>query len=136
MGLLDITMIGIGAMVGAGIFVLTGIAAGKAGPALIIAFALNGVSAMFTALAYAELGSCFPQAGGGYQWVAEAFPGRMAFLTGWISWLANSVACSDRGRACATSLRRSSAVWKGHFLMCCVGALGTWSRRTPAWRLR
>ncbi len=94
MGLLDITMIGIGAMIGAGIFVLTGIAAGKAGPALIIAFALNGFMAMLTALAYAELGSCFPQAGGGYQWVAEAFPGRIAFLTGWISWLGNSVACS------------------------------------------
>lgn len=94
MGLLDITMIGIGAMIGAGIFVLTGIAAGKAGPALIVAFALNGFIAMLTALAYAELGSCFPQAGGGYQWVAEAFPGRIAFLTGWVSWLANSVACS------------------------------------------
>jgi len=94
MSLLDITMIGIGAMIGAGLFVLTGIAAGKAGPALIVAFALNGVVAMFTALAYAELGSCFPQAGGGYQWVAEAFPGRVGFLTGWVSWLANSGACS------------------------------------------
>ncbi len=94
MGLLDVTMIGIGAMIGAGIFVLTGIAAGQAGPALIIAFALNGVIAILTALAYAELGSCFPQAGGGYQWVAEAFRGATAFLTGWVSWLANSVACS------------------------------------------
>jgi amino acid transporter len=39
--LIDITMIGVGAMIGAGIFVLTGIAAGAAGPALILSFALN-----------------------------------------------------------------------------------------------
>ena len=42
MKLMDVTLIGVGAMIGAGIFVLTGIAAGVAGPALIIAFALNG----------------------------------------------------------------------------------------------
>ena len=43
MTLMDATLIGVGAMIGAGIFVLTGIAAGVAGPALIVAFALNGV---------------------------------------------------------------------------------------------
>ena len=64
MGLLDITMIGVGAMIGAGIFVLTGIAAGVAGPALVIAFFLNGIVTTFTALSYAELGSSFPEAGG------------------------------------------------------------------------
>ena len=52
-------MIGVGAMIGAGIFVLTGIAAGVAGPGLLIAFLLNGLVTLFTAMAYAELGSCF-----------------------------------------------------------------------------
>ena len=66
MTLLDATLIGVGAMIGAGIFVLTGIAAGVAGPALIIVFVLNGVIALFTAMSYAELGSCFHSAGGGY----------------------------------------------------------------------
>lgn len=59
MRLIDITMIGVGAMIGAGIFVLTGIAAGVAGPALILAFLLNGLVALLTAMAYAELGSAF-----------------------------------------------------------------------------
>ena len=69
LGLFDITMIGIGAMIGAGIFVLIGIAAGHAGPVLAIAFLLNGIITTFTAVSYAELGSCFPAAGGGYKWV-------------------------------------------------------------------
>jgi len=56
-------------MIGAGIFVLTGIAAGVAGPGLIITFSLNGFVALLTAFSYAELGSCFHDAGGGYLWV-------------------------------------------------------------------
>ena len=47
LGLTDITMIGIGAMIGAGIFVLIGIASGHAGPALPIAFLLNGIITTF-----------------------------------------------------------------------------------------
>jgi amino acid transporter/nucleotide-binding universal stress UspA family protein len=94
MSLLDVTLIGVGAMIGAGIFVLTGIAAGVAGPALILAFALNGVVTLFTAMAYAELGSCFHDAGGGYLWVKEALPKWNGFLSGWMSWFAHAVACS------------------------------------------
>lgn len=94
MGLMHVTMIGVGAMIGAGIFVLTGIAAGQAGPALLLAFFLNGVVTAFTALAYAELGSCFPEAGGGYLWVKEALPQPNGFLAGWMSWFAHAVACS------------------------------------------
>lgn len=92
--LLDITMIGVGAMIGAGIFVLTGIAAGHAGPALTIAFLLNGIVTTFTALSYAELGSSFPEAGGGYLWVKQGMSGTQGFLAGWMSWFAHAVACS------------------------------------------
>lgn len=94
MKLLDVTMIGVGAMIGAGIFVLTGIAAGVAGPALVIAFALNGVVALLTAMSYAELGSCYHDAGGGYLWVKEGLPKWNGFLSGWMSWFAHAVACA------------------------------------------
>jgi len=63
LSLFTITMIGVGGMIGAGIFVLTGIAAGVAGPGLILAFFLNGLITTLTAFAYAELGSAFPEAG-------------------------------------------------------------------------
>jgi len=94
MGLMDATLIGVGAMIGAGIFVLTGIAAGVAGPGLIITFSLNAVVALLTAFSYAELGSCFHDAGGGYLWVKEGLPKWNGFLSGWMSWFAHAVACS------------------------------------------
>ncbi len=94
LGLFTITMIGVGGMIGAGIFVLTGIAAGVAGPALVLAFILNGLITTLTAMAYAELGSAFPEAGGGYLWVKEAMGGAQGFLAGWMSWFAHVVAGS------------------------------------------
>lgn len=90
----DATMIGVGAMIGAGIFVLTGIAAGVAGPALLLAFLLNAVVTCFTAASYAELGSVFPNAGGGYLWVKQSLSPLFGFLSGWITWFGHSVACS------------------------------------------
>jgi amino acid transporter/nucleotide-binding universal stress UspA family protein len=94
MTLLDITMIGVGAMIGAGIFVLTGIAAGVAGPGLLLAFLLNGVVTLFAASAYAELGSSFHDAGGGYLWVKTGLKEPQGFMSGWMSWFAHAVACS------------------------------------------
>jgi amino acid transporter/nucleotide-binding universal stress UspA family protein len=94
LGLFDATMIGVGAMIGAGIFVLTGIAAGEAGPASILAFALNGGVTLLTAFAYAELASAIPRAGGGYSFVRRAFPGAVGFTAGWMLWFAYTVACS------------------------------------------
>ena len=94
MTLMDATLIGVGAMIGAGIFVLIGIAAGVAGPALLITFILNGLVALFTAMSYAELGSCYHDAGGGYLWVKEGLPKWNGFISGWMGWFAHAVACS------------------------------------------
>ena len=94
MSLMDATMIGVGAMIGAGIFVLIGIAAGVAGPAILLTFVLNGIIALLTAFSYAELGSCYHDAGGGYLWVKEGLPKWNGFLSGWMSWFAHAVACS------------------------------------------
>jgi len=90
----DATMLGVGAMIGAGVFVLTGIAAGEAGPAAIIVFGLNGIVTLFTAFTYAELASSIPEAGGGYAFVKRAFPGITGFTSGWMLWFAYTVACS------------------------------------------
>ena len=65
----EITLIGVGSMIGVRILVLIGHAAGAAGRAFLVAFLLNGVVTLFTAASYAELGSAFPQAGGGYVWI-------------------------------------------------------------------
>lgn len=94
LGLFDASMIGIGAMIGAGIFVLTGIAAGEAGPGALLAFALNGAVTLLTALSYAELASVYPEAGGGYSFIKKAFPGPVGFASGWMLWFSYIVACS------------------------------------------
>jgi len=94
LGLFDASMIGIGAMIGAGIFVLTGIAAGVAGPAALLAFILNGFVTLLTALSYAELASSYPQSGGGYAYIRKAFPGPVGFISGWMLWFCYVIACS------------------------------------------
>lgn len=90
----DITMIGIAGMIGAGIFALTGIASGIAGPAILLVFLFNGIIATFTGLSYAELGSAIPEAGGSYIWVREAMGDLMGFVAGWCDWAAHTIACS------------------------------------------
>lgn len=90
----EITMIGIAGMIGAGVFALTGIAAGLAGPAVILAFLLNGIIATLTGLVYAELGSAMPMAGGAYLWIKEAAGDYAGFMAGWIDWAAHTIACA------------------------------------------
>ncbi|PHQ39732.1 amino acid transporter [Halorubrum persicum] len=92
LGLLDATMIGMGAMIGAGIFVLTGLAADIAGPAAIFVFLFNGVVTAFTGLSYAELAASIPKSGGGYAFVRETFDDLPSFLMGWMLWFAYMIA--------------------------------------------
>ena len=85
-------MVGVGAMIGAGIFVLTGAAADIAGPGAIVVFALNGGVTTFTALSYAELASAIPRNGGGYAYVREVFSAPVAFVMGWTRWFTYMIA--------------------------------------------
>jgi basic amino acid/polyamine antiporter, APA family len=94
LGLADVVMIGIAGMIGGAIFVLVGPAIGLAGSAVIIAFIINGIITLFTAMAYAELGSAMPEAGGGYLWIREGLPRPNAFISGWMAWFAHIVAGS------------------------------------------
>lgn len=93
LSLTDATMLGVGALMGGGIFVLPGIAAGIAGPGVFLALALNALVTIPTLLVYAELASGFHDAGGGYLWVKDALRGPWGFLGGWMSWFSHAVAC-------------------------------------------
>lgn len=94
LGLLSIVMLGTGAMIGAGVFVLTGMAAGEAGPALVFAFVANGIIAVIVGCCYAELAAMCPRAGGAYVWAKPALGPLAGFFAGWIGWFAQTVACS------------------------------------------
>lgn len=89
LGLLEATMMGVGAAVSAGIFVILGQAAEMAGPSLILSFLLCGFINIATVLSYCELGAAIPRVGGEYAYVRSAFKGLPSFLTGWFEWSSN-----------------------------------------------
>ncbi len=93
-GLFMAVMIGIGAMMGPGIFALPSEVAQSVGPLGIVAYLLMGGLTLFTALSYSELGAAIPIAGGGYSFVSRTLPNPVAFLTGWFFWIGNTLACS------------------------------------------
>jgi hypothetical protein len=90
--LLGATGIGIGAMVGGGILALAGVAFSVSGPSAILAFLLNGIIALVTALSFAEMASAHPQSGGTYTFAKKAMSIHVAFGVGWIVWFASLVA--------------------------------------------
>ncbi len=89
LGLPQILMLGIGGTMGAGVFVLTGHAAGLVGPAVILVFLLAGLQSLPNSLSYAELASSFPVAGGGYAYISKATQGLLPFSVGWVSWFSS-----------------------------------------------
>ncbi|MEQ8819441.1 MAG: amino acid permease [Sumerlaeia bacterium] len=91
-GLFAATSIGVGAIVGGGILALAGTGFAAAGPAAILAFALNGVIAVVTALSFAELSSANPQSGGTYLFARRTLTVGAAFSVGWVVWFASIVA--------------------------------------------
>lgn len=93
-GLLSATNIGLGAMLGAGIFVFPGLAGGYAGFGAIISFLIGGGIALLVAACTSELATAMPQSGGGYFFVSRAFGGLWGTLTGISQWVGLIFACS------------------------------------------
>ena len=86
MGLFHLTMYGVGLILGAGIYVLIGEAAGFAGDAVWIAFILGSVVALFAGLSYAELSSIFPKVAAEYTFVKNVFKNNFfGFIIGWLT---------------------------------------------------
>lgn len=80
----DLTLLGIGAIIGTGIFVLTGTAAAtQAGPAVVLSFVVAGIACTFAALAYAELASSVGGCGSAYGYSYAAFGELVAWIIGW-----------------------------------------------------
>jgi len=86
--------IGVGIMVGAGIFVFPGIASGKAGPAAMLSFVLTGAIALVVALCTAELATAMPASGGGYYFVSRTFGPFWGMCIGLGQWMGLIFACA------------------------------------------
>jgi APA family basic amino acid/polyamine antiporter len=84
MGLLQLTALSIGATLGTGIFVILGEAVPLAGPAIVLAFVLAAVTALFSALSYAELAGSIPVSGSSYSYTYATMGELVAWVCGWL----------------------------------------------------
>ena len=82
-GTLDLTALGLGAIIGTGIFVIIGEAIGDSGPAIVLSFLLAGVTCVFSALSYAELASTIPVSGSAYTYAYATMGELLAWIIGW-----------------------------------------------------
>jgi APA family basic amino acid/polyamine antiporter len=92
LSLFDATAISVGAIIGAGIFVVTGIAAGSAGSALIVSMLIAAAISIFTALSFAELTAWQPKEGSVYEYAYQLISPFTGFLTGWMWIISNTFA--------------------------------------------
>jgi basic amino acid/polyamine antiporter, APA family len=89
-GLFGATALGIGAIIGSGIFIVTGIVAGMAGPAMIISVLIAGAIALFSAMSVAELSAYLPEEGGTYAYAQKLISPFAGFIAGWI-WVFSNI---------------------------------------------
>jgi len=92
-GLFGATTIGVGSLMGAGIYVLIGAASGVAGPSVILSYFITGLLAYATTLMFAELGRIIPRSGGGYAYSYNILGSVGGFATGWFLALGSIFAC-------------------------------------------
>ena len=119
LGWLQLTLLGIGCVIGTGIFVLTSVGAQKAGPGLMIAFAIAGFVCIVAALCYAEIAAIVPVAGSAYTYSYATVGEFLAWTVGWALIMEYAIAAS----AVAVG-------WSGYFSGTILGGLGI---SLPAW---
>src|SRR5271157_5466244 len=83
LGVFQLTALGVGAVIGAGIFVLSGLGAHYAGPGLMLSFVLSGLGCAFAGLCYAEFAAMIPLAGSAYTYAYATLGELFAWIIGW-----------------------------------------------------
>src|SRR5579883_3092320 len=105
LGVFQLTALGVGAVIGAGIFVLAGLGAHYAGPGLILSFVLSGLGCAFAALCYAEFAAMIPLAGSAYTYAYSTLGEIFAWIIGWDLTLEYAMGAST-----------VSSGWSNHFI--------------------
>ncbi|WP_324827593.1 amino acid permease [Qipengyuania zhejiangensis] len=113
LGWLQLTLLGIGCVIGTGIFVLTAVGAQKAGPGLMVAFAIAGAVCIVAALCYAEIAAMIPVAGSAYTYSYATIGEFFAWTVGWALIMEYAIAASA-----------VSVGWSGYFSGTVLGGLG------------
>ena len=114
----QLTALGVGAIIGAGIFVMSGLGAHYAGPALMLSFVLSGLGCAFAGLCYAEFGAMIPLAGSAYTYAYATLGELMAWIIGWDLTLEYAMGAST-----------VSSGWSNHF----IELLNIFRIRMPLW---
>src|SRR5512140_3172888 len=105
LGPFQLTALGVGAVIGAGIFVLSGLGAHYAGPGLMLSFVLSGLGCAFAALCYAEFAAMIPLAGSAYTYAYATLGELLAWIIGWDLTLEYAMGAST-----------VSSGWSNHFI--------------------
>ncbi len=118
LGPVSLTALGVGAIIGAGIFVLSGLGAHYAGPGLMLSFVISGFGCAFAGLCYAEFAALIPLAGSAYTYAYAALGELFAWIIGWDLTLEYAMGAST-----------VSSGWSNHF----VEFLNIFGIRMPLW---
>src|SRR6202167_3997791 len=118
LGPVSLTALGIGAVIGAGIFVLSGLGAHYAGPGLMLSFILSGLGCAFAALCYAEFAAMIPLAGSAYTYAYATLGEIFAWIIGW-----------DLALEYAMRASTVSSGWSNHF----IELLNIFHIKMPLW---
>src|SRR5881409_3402692 len=115
LGPVQLSSLGVGAIIGTGIFVLTGVAAhDRTGPALMLSFAVSGLGCIFAALCYAEFASMVPVAGSAYTYAYATLGELLAWIVGWDLILEYAVASMTVAHGWSKNFQDSLAVFGVH----------------------
>jgi basic amino acid/polyamine antiporter, APA family len=118
LGPVSLTALGVGAIIGAGIFVLSGLGAHYAGPGLMLSFVISGLGCAFAGLCYAEFAALIPLAGSAYTYAYAALGELIAWIIGWDLTLEYAMGAST-----------VSSGWSNHF----IEFLNIFNLRMPLW---